>query len=637
MSLQLLAKQMEAKGRGGDSVLVHMTPGEVEGLQKLAEAAGGTLTVNPETGLVEANFLKKVLNSRILPTLAGVAAGAVGGPMAGAAAGALVGGLQAKESDQNVLLGAGLGALGGYGGAGIGAGLGAAGSTAAQAGAMSNVANTTVANTAANVAPAAVMPSGFVGAGAEGIAGEAVAQNAANEALMQEAKATAIEQARMKAAEEYAAKSFAARTGEGIQALAGKPGRDAFLGEVGMKELGMAAAPMMLPEARDQSETPTDDERYVYDFDYGRTGAERTPVASTAERTYFQPTYRRVFSAAEGGEVADSAPADAGIAGGMSGASKAAFDYLMGNATSSAPQGIAAPAMTQTATPEMLAARSDREYIFNPATGQFIKNSAYGTGLNDIFVNSAGTDYYKSSGNVEDSNPEWSGMSDQKKAAYYAANPTMSAITQTGQRALEAITPGWLAAAREAVAPGASERQKAIARGDYSSGFAVGSDGSPASGYGKDSWSGNMSNYAGSGIDRGDRGEAAGGLITLAEGGLMGLAKGGMKSGGFVIPADVVSMIGEGNTDAGYKRIKSMVPGATAIKGKDGGQADTVKTSIDGKQPARVAHGEMYVPPETVKRMGGAKKLYAMMDRVRQQATGSKKQIKPVNLRRAMA
>jgi hypothetical protein len=122
-----------------------------------------------------------------------------------------------------------------------------------------------------------------------------------------------------------------------------------------------------------------------------------------------------------------------------------------------------------------------------------------------------------------------------------------------------------------------------------------------------------------------------------AAGGLVGLAKGGMKSGGFVIPADVVSMVGEGNTDAGYSRIKSMVPGATAIKGKDGGQADTVKTSIEGKQPARVAHGEMYVPPETVKRMGGAKKLYAMMDRVRDQATGSKKQIKPVSLKRALA
>ena len=122
-----------------------------------------------------------------------------------------------------------------------------------------------------------------------------------------------------------------------------------------------------------------------------------------------------------------------------------------------------------------------------------------------------------------------------------------------------------------------------------------------------------------------------------AAGGLLGLAKGGMRSGGFVVPADVVSMVGEGNTDAGYKRIKAMVPTATAIKGKDGGQSDTVKTNIEGKQRARVAHGEMYIPPEAVKRLGGAKKLYAMMDRVRAQATGSKKQIKPVNLKRAMA
>jgi hypothetical protein len=45
----------------------------------------------------------------------------------------------------------------------------------------------------------------------------------------------------------------------------------------------------------------------------------------------------------------------------------------------------------------------------------------------------------------------------------------------------------------------------------------------------------------------------------------------------------------------------------------------------------------MYVPPAEVKRAGGAKKLYAMMDKVRKQATGKKKQIKPVSLEKAMA
>ncbi len=61
-----LASLLSSRGRNGDSVLVHMTPGEVEGLQALAVANGGTLSVNPDTGLPEANFLKA-----ILPAIAG--------------------------------------------------------------------------------------------------------------------------------------------------------------------------------------------------------------------------------------------------------------------------------------------------------------------------------------------------------------------------------------------------------------------------------------------------------------------------------------------------------------------------------------------------------------------------------------
>jgi hypothetical protein len=122
-----------------------------------------------------------------------------------------------------------------------------------------------------------------------------------------------------------------------------------------------------------------------------------------------------------------------------------------------------------------------------------------------------------------------------------------------------------------------------------------------------------------------------------AAGGIMQLAKGGMRDGAFVLAADIPSAVGEGNTEAGYREIAEVLPGAMPIRGKDKGQADTVKTSIEGKQPARVAHGEMYVPPETVKKAGGAKKLYAMMDNIREQATGKKKQIKPVNIKKALA
>jgi hypothetical protein len=64
--------------------------------------------------------------------------------------------------------------------------------------------------------------------------------------------------------------------------------------------------------------------------------------------------------------------------------------------------------------------------------------------------------------------------------------------------------------------------------------------------------------------------------------------------------------------------------------------SDSIPTSIDGKQRARVAAGEAYIPPEKVQRMGGAKKLYAMMGKVRQARTGSTKQGRQINPERFM-
>ena len=636
MSLQLLAKQMEAKGRNGDSVLVHMTPGEVEGLQKLAESAGGSLSVNPETGLVEANFLK-----RMLPTLVGIGVGAFAGPVAGAAAGAAVGGYQAKRNDQDVGMGMLMGGLGGYGGAGIGAGLGAAGSTAAQATAMgTEAARQGVQQAAAQTAQQAAMSQGAQLAGAEAaqttaqqLAAEKLAQEAAADMARREAGALAINQAGETAAKDFASQGFTARAGQGIQALAGQPGRDAFLGQVGMKTAGMAAAPLMSP-GKAPGEAPVDDEMIVYDYDVGRTGAELTPTSSSAERKYFDGRYspaRRIpardYPYAEGGEVADD-----GVAGGMTGASKAAFDYLMGNAASSAPAGGIAN-LAARATPGV---GSDNMYAFDPVTGTFLRNpnvagaATSGSRVGTSFADSGGGGYEPIGPNPDFDTPE-------KQAAFYAdpKNAAFADFTRAGQKALSytpmslfasAVAPEYMAERAlnaEQITYGISAPPSAGSGYSLNNNAETGEGGGYASDYGTTSYGGEQ------------YGDMPAG--TYAGGGLMGLAKGGMKSGGFVVPADVVSMIGEGNTDAGYSRIKSMIPGSTAIKGKDGGQADTVKTSIEGKQPARVAHGEMYIPPETVKRMGGAKKLYAMMDRVRQQATGSKKQIKPVSLKRAMA
>jgi hypothetical protein len=73
MSLVTIAKHLEAHGRGKDNHLVHMTTDELKSMQHLAMRHGGSLTINPHTGLPEAGFL-----SSILPMALGAAAVATG-------------------------------------------------------------------------------------------------------------------------------------------------------------------------------------------------------------------------------------------------------------------------------------------------------------------------------------------------------------------------------------------------------------------------------------------------------------------------------------------------------------------------------------------------------------------------------
>jgi hypothetical protein len=112
-----MAQELQSQGRGEDTMLVHMTPGEVNSLQGLAMAHGGSLTINPETGLPEAGWLGK-----LLPTILGAALAAtgVGAPLAAGIVGA---GQFARTGSLKKGLMAGLGAFGGAGMAGM-AGLG---------------------------------------------------------------------------------------------------------------------------------------------------------------------------------------------------------------------------------------------------------------------------------------------------------------------------------------------------------------------------------------------------------------------------------------------------------------------------------------------------------------------------------
>jgi len=109
-------------GRNGDSVLVHMNPTEVAGLQSLAMAQGGSLTINPHTGLPEAFSLGGMFSS-LLPMFAGAMFPGAGFAMEPLLAGALTGGVLAGVKGENPLMGGIMGGLGGMSGSNLAFGL----------------------------------------------------------------------------------------------------------------------------------------------------------------------------------------------------------------------------------------------------------------------------------------------------------------------------------------------------------------------------------------------------------------------------------------------------------------------------------------------------------------------------------
>ena len=237
MTFHNTASQLAARGRNGDSTLVHMSGGELKSLQDLALAGGGSLTINPDTGLPEASFLK-----RLLPTIIGAGLSMVPGVGPLMAAGIVGGGTALATGDLNKGLMAGLGA---YGGAGLAGGLTSAGTAAAQ-----------------NALPAFHDPN---------IAGEMVAQTAQN-----------------------AAASPLSTMGQGLSSLGSEAGRQAFMGGVGggagLAEYGLAAAaPALLGQERDKP-TPT---QPMNRLEYEARPITPTPMPDPQgrEQRYFDSRY----------------------------------------------------------------------------------------------------------------------------------------------------------------------------------------------------------------------------------------------------------------------------------------------------------------------------------------------------------
>ena len=86
--------------------------------------------------------------------------------------------------------------------------------------------------------------------------------------------------------------------------------------------------------------------------------------------------------------------------------------------------------------------------------------------------------------------------------------------------------------------------------------------------------------------------------------------------------------------------LQSVVPNAQTegvIKGKGGGMDDLVNGMIGDEQPVAVSPGEYIVPADVVSGLGdgstdgGVAKLDGMLDRVRQERTGTTLQPAPMN------
>ena len=331
------------------------------------------------------------------------------------------------------------------------------------------------------------------------------------------------------------------------------------------------------------------------------------------------------------------------------------------------------------------------KYTYDPVTQKYTLVTEKNP-LSDAFTKDSGGDSGGGGDTYPDSNPAWSNMTNAEKAAYYAANPTMAAITQFGQKAfgmtglgqLQARTNPGFVSDQSLVTMGVDPVAYQNARESFRSlerkadpeyygfgplgdqvfspevdtslesqgAYSVPAGGGDGAGGDGGSW-GDTSMGGSSSFDSAYS-AAKGGMMALAQGGISNLgdySDGGrllrgpgdgvaeLPNGAFVVPARITSEIGNGSTNAGAQKLFAMEQrllgknaqpanlgrysgGGNLVQGKGDGVSDSVPATIGGRQPARIADGEVIISSEAVKKLGngsteaGARKLYQMLARV---------------------
>jgi len=123
-----------------------------------------------------------------------------------------------------------------------------------------------------------------------------------------------------------------------------------------------------------------------------------------------------------------------------------------------------------------------------------------------------------------------------------------------------------------------------------------------------------------------------------------GYADGGITNlGGYDQMVGEQPMYMSNMAHGGIANLGSYSDGGRMLRGPGDGMSDSIPANIAGKRPARLADGEFVIPADVVSHLGngstdaGAKQLYAMMDKVRKARTGRKAQGREINPRQYMA
>lgn len=582
-----MARQLQSMGRGDDKMLVHMTPDEVGGLQQLALASGGSLTINPQTGLPEAGWLGK-----LLPTLIGgvLAATGVGAPLAAGIVGL---GQTALTGDLKKGLMAGLGAFGGASLAGA-AGLGGAISDTGF-GLLSDKAGILGANMGAG---ASAMP------GVDALVkGGELASNIAAEGGTAAAKAAAGPSGFLS--------DFAQTAQQGLPSGILQKAAPYAAGAGLLGSVSDAMQPQ-LPKLGDKEEGSWNYEGpYVpqarqVSFQTGQQmrdtgGAEHqfftpsNPVPGYRPATSLGPDEMDEYGFAEGGSaeaglgqipVDDFQQLTQFFQASRPGAITASMYPPMRGAQPSAPA-PGAPTMGSEAT-----------YTFNnrPTPSPIAPGGVPGMG--------GGFDF----SNIDLSGIDLSGINfgglnapteQQLTPDYYRGGIEIPASTPAPAPSPTPYTP-------PAYTPPAIMTQQPVP--DYSYSY------TPPAYYEEETFA--------------DR-EGPGGLRQEQR---MAFARGGpvdMKDGAFVVDARTVSELGNGSSNAGMEMLARM--GGRPLHGPGDGVSDSIPARIGGRQEARVARDEVIFPPEAVRRIGkgsearGTKKLYALMDKAHKARKNAKR------------